>query len=147
MAKQRKKYNPLKSAQSCARAGLKDLIITFNAEDQVCKVRSIKSGKELTVSRNMFNAVWKFRYKWGLWLAALIKEKNGKEAYTWMEVESPFPVYHEEINDSLSDQHAAFIAEEKAKGNQIINLGWLASHEGLRLDSDRVEFLLEAAGV
>jgi hypothetical protein len=114
MAKKRKKYNPLKSAQSCAKAGLKDLIITFNAEDQDCKVRSIKSGKE---------------------------------AYTWMEVESPFPVYHEEINDSLSDQHAAFIAEEKAKGNQIINLGWLASHEGLRLDNDRVEFLLEAAGV
>jgi hypothetical protein len=147
MTKQRKKYNPLKSTQSCARAGLKGLIITFNAEDKACKVRSIKSGKELTVSRNMFDAVWRFRYKWGLWLAALIKEKNGKEAYTWMEVESPFPVYHEEINDSLSDQHAAFITEEKAKGNQIVNLGWLASHEGLSLNKDQVELLLHEAGI
>jgi len=147
MAKTRKKYNPLKSAQSCARAGLKDLIISFNAEDQDCKVRSIKSGKELTVSRSMFNAVWQFRYKWGLWLAALIKEKNGKEAYTWMEVESPLPVYHEEINDSLSGQHKAFLDEEKAKGNEIINIGWLASHEGLKLDQNKVEFLLEAAGI
>jgi len=147
MAKTRKKYNPLKSAQSCARAGLKDLIITFNAEDQACKVRSIRSGKELIVSRNMFNAVWKFRYKWGLWLAALIKESNGKVTHTYREVISPFPVYHEEINDSLSEQHADFIENEKAKGNQVINVGWMASHEGLNINSDKVKFLLEASGI
>ena len=147
MAKVRKRYNKFKSVEKVAKAGLKNLVITFNAEEESCKVRNSHTGKSVVVSRNMFNAIWQIRYKWGLYLAALIKEKNGKEAYVWAEVDSPFPVYHEEINDSLSEQHAAFTAKEKANGNQVINLGWIASHEGLSLNTSSVEFLLEAAGV
>lgn len=150
MAKQKKrnkKYNKFKTAHTVALSGLRDLIITYNDEDKACKVRCVKTGKEQIVTRNMFNAVWQFRYKWGVWLAALIQESNGKEAYVWSEVEAPFECFHDEINDSLSAEHKDFIDGEKAKGNKIINVGWLACHTGLDLSDDQVEFMLEASGV
>lgn len=147
MKKRNKKYNKIKAATSAAKAGLKNLILTFNAEDQTVKVRNLHTGKEEVVTRSMFNAVWQIRYKWELYLCARIREKNGKESTPYREVQAPFDVYHNEINDSLSTQHKDFLDEEKAKGNEIINVGWIASHIPLAMDKDQVMFVQDAMGL
>lgn len=138
MAKKRKKYNPLKQVEQIARAGLNEMVITFNSLDDKCKVLDVKRNRFYDpISPNMFKAIWEIRHYWRLYLALRVKQSNGKEGYVFRVMEPPeFPVFQPEIEESLTAQHKEFAAEEEGKGNTILNAGWIADPFGKNVFSD-----------
>lgn len=144
MAKKRgnRKYNPLKSVEQIASAGLSDMVVTFNAEEDKCKVFDVKKSKFYDpISPNLFKAIWNVRHYWRMYLVAVIREKNGKEAVIHKPTCVPgeeedekesrvFPVFQTEIEESLTKQHKKFVQSEIDRGNTILNVGWIGDPKG-----------------
>lgn len=145
MKKRNKKYNPLKQPMKIAKYKLEGLMITLNRNVNVdkCVVMSVDGAKVYDpLPQGIYNAIGLVRHKWHLYLACVRRERNGKEGIVVWEVPAPFEVFHTEINDSLASTHKDMLDRETALGNEVLNVGWIATTVPLAGGTDEAERLL-----
>lgn len=148
--KRNKRYNPLKSVEKISQAGLHGMVVTFSGLDDSCKVFDVNKGKFYDpISPNLFKAIWNVRHNWRMYLALKIEQKNGKVGCVYQVMDTQeFPVFQTEIEASLTKAHKEFAAEEQSKGNEIINVGWVADPKGKDIfTSEKIDSILSKIGV
>lgn len=146
MKKRNKKYNPLKQPMNLAKHRLETLMITMNKNVNIdkCVVMSVDGTRTYDpLPRGIFNAIGQVRHKWHLYMACRRRERNGKEGIVVWEVPAPFEVFHTEINDSLASTHKQMLDDEFEKGNEVFNVGWIATTVPLAGGTDEAERLLD----
>lgn len=141
----KKKYNKMKGALACARAGLKNLAVfhsqTDDNEKYTAHMLNFKTGRCIDVGYSMAKAVSEIRHLWSIHLIAVGVEKNGKSRFEVEEVKLTEPLLQSQLVDYLNEAHNA-LAEEFKQRNELTNLCWLAVPNGDSISNEQIDNIL-----
>lgn len=141
----KKKYNKMKGALACARAGLKNLAVfhSQNASNEkyTAELINYKTARSIDVGYSMAKAVTEIRHKWTVHLIAVGFESNGKERFEVDDKPITEELYHWQLVDYLNSEHEILANEFKARNN-LVNLCWLAVPNGDILDLEQIDNIL-----
>lgn len=150
MAKQRKKkYNKMKGALACARAGLSRLAVfhsqNANTEKFTAEIINYKSGRSIDVGYSMAKSIEKIRHLWNIHLIAVGVESNGKSRFEVEEVKIKEPLLQSQLVDYLNEAHGE-LAESFRERNQLTNLCWLAVPNGDSISDEQIDNIITIKG-
>jgi hypothetical protein len=135
--KKRKQYNSLKKNIAAARAILKHTLVLMSLRDTDGKAICwcMKKGQGFTPCPLSVTAIKNYRHRWTFLLVLRSLEKNGKERIVTEYQRMAADYLQADLVGHLNDAHQRLIAEEKSRGNEIIDAAWAASPVAL-LDGD-----------
>jgi hypothetical protein len=135
----------ISKAEEIARMTMSQYIFTCDArrEHNKCILMSEDGSKTYDpIPRRVYEMITEVPYPWKVYLACRTKEKNGKLRLPIWTVPTQGKYLHTQINDSLSDHHAQMLDEEIARGNEILNVGWIAT-TGKPIDDEEIYRLFD----
>lgn len=141
----KKKYNKMKGALACARAGLKNLAVWHSQisgnEKFTAEILNYKTSRSIDVGYSMAKAVSEIRHLWNIHLIAVGIERNGKSRFEVEEVKLTEPLLQSQLVDYLNEAHNA-LAEEFKQRNELTNLCWLAVPNGDSISNEQIDNIL-----
>lgn len=141
----KKKYNKMKGALACARAGLKNLAVFHSQIDEnekyTAHMLNFKTGRCIDVGYSMAQAVSKIRHLWNIHLIAVGVESNGKSRFEVEEVKLTESLLQSQLVDYLNEAHEA-LAESFRERNTLTNLCWLAVPNGDSISNEQIDNIL-----
>ena len=148
MAKQRKKFNPLKQMKKIASYGLKNLGVFKSLQkhsDGKCEAVNYRKCKSIEIGQSTAAAIVNIRHKWIVHIGAI--GNNGFDSYLKQAVVTlPYECFQSEIADALDKEHRKFVDKEINK-DQLKDIVWLALPTGNELSEQEFGEFLEGMGV
>ena len=126
--KRNKKHNHKLSKIRQYQAALKPFaVISTNQEGGICKLITVKGGREVNVTQSVYNAIAEIKHMWNIYIAVF--GEVGEEVYTKAnQVVSDKPYYQHELAAFLNEKHVTML--KSFNQNHLTGFGWIASPAG-----------------
>ncbi len=121
----RKAHNATKRLIRQSQIAVSDLALVMTLNEKLVDVVSHKTGKAVTISQSVAQAMDKTSFKWLVMLAAYCIESNGKQKLITLPVQLQAAYKHNQLTDFLREAHQELIDRAK-EHNEVINAGWFA---------------------
>jgi len=142
MSTRKKKYNPMKTIQTQASYGLKNLAVFFSqAKGESCDVVNTKSFNNIQITQSIATAITGLRHNWSITMLALGRRQDGQEYFKAENVSFNVPMFQSELSDALQDMHKDFINRSMNKLH-LCNICWFACPRGTDFDESHLGEML-----
>ena len=142
--KRDKKYNPIKNAEICTDAALRNIYVAFlTGGDERCIVIN-KKGELIHLTERLYKAIAKIKHRWSVYISVFGFQADGK-GYSKSEVVNCQQRYFQfELVDYLNQQHKKLIAGFNK--TQMSGAGWIASPVGKELTEHEAGKIFDKLG-
>lgn len=143
MAKQRKRYNPLKSLDTSARHLLKNKAVRYTSIQNYCEMVSTITNKQVEVNPQIHHAISQLRHVWSVHIACF-GLKDDQPYMLSEQITTQYPIFQHEITEQLNSYHKKLCDEFDS---ELVGVGWLASPTNKQWEDDEAFLIYENSGV
>ena len=123
--RKRKKYNPLKQAQTLAKHSLRNTAIGCIPGHTDCQLLDLSSQSLMPITNSTVKLITGLRHPWSVFIAAFGVDHNGDHYMKSKEIFVQDPQFQSEMVETLNTHHVQLCKEFNA--SHLISVGWLAT--------------------
>jgi len=126
-------YSRQRRVTKVVHATLKGTVVIYMANnDRKSRLVNLKSHDMYSANLQQARVLLTATFPWTVYCAVFCRDATGSEYMKSLEVSVSVPCLHDTLFDSMPDEHLKLL--RGCNENHVINVGWLASPDGVHLD-------------